>query len=132
MRLIHLNFICISLLLVSCSSNKSLEKQILGKWTMEEVYDGEQNVTSQHNPQKNRWIKFNRNGSFESGGDPFGYNDGNWEFNKEKSTLFLDSKTDDDDSEWKLSFQNDNTMIWTGIGTPRQEGFKLVHKRADI
>ena len=122
--------ISIAVSMLACTSNTSLDKQLIGKWMMETVYDGDQDVTTKHNPQNNRWIKFNRNGSFESGGDPYGYNDGNWELNKENSTLFLDSNTEDDDSEWHLLFQDKNTMVWTGIGTPRQEGFKLIHKRA--
>ena len=114
----------------SCSTNQSPKKQLLGKWTMVKVYDRENDVTNKHNPKNNRWIKFNRNGSFESGGDPHGYNDGNWELDSEKLILFLDSKIEDDDSEWKISFE-DNKTIWTGIGTPRQEGFKLIHKRME-
>jgi len=107
-----------------------MEKQLLGKWRMEAVYNGDQNVTLIHNPKNNRWIKFNRNGSFESGGDPHGYNVGNWELDTENSKLFLNSNMEDDDSEWKISFKDGKT-IWTGIGTPRQEGFKLIHKREE-
>jgi len=79
-------------------------------------------------PKNNRWIKLKRNGSFESGGDPHGYNDGKWELDSEKLILFLESNTEDDDSEWKIAF-DENKTIWTGIGTPRQEGFKLIHKK---
>lgn len=116
--------------LLSCSNERDLEKQLVGKWSMEHVYEGEYEVTEKHNPKSNRWIKFNRNGSFESGGDPHGYNDGTWELDTEKLVLFLDSNTEDDDSEWKITFDEDKT-IWRGIGTPRQESFKLVHKRME-
>jgi len=44
--------------------------------------------------------------------------------------LFLDSNTEDDDSEWKIDF-DDNKTIWTGIGTPRQEQFKLISKKME-
>jgi hypothetical protein len=33
-------------------------------------------VSDEHNPQKNRYITFNKDGSFESGGDPYGTNTG--------------------------------------------------------
>ena len=107
-----------------------MEKQLIGKWMMEKIYDGENDVTSEHNPKGNRWIKFNRNGSFESGGDPYGYNDGNWELDNKRAVLFLNSNEDGDDSEWKIMFKEDK-ITWTGIGTPRQEGFKLIHKRVE-
>ena len=95
---------------------------------MVQVFNGKNDATQVHNPKNNRWIKFNRNGSFESGGDPYGYNDGNWELDPQKMTLFLDSKVEGDDSEWNVSFDG-NQMIWTGIGTPRQENFKLIHEK---
>lgn len=128
MKITNYTLIILSFLLVSCSSKKNMEKQLLGKWMMNAVYENDQNVTSKHNPENNRWIKFNRNGSYESGGDPHGYNDGEWELDVEKAILFLDSNMEDDDSEWKISFKDDKT-IWTGIGTPRQEGVKLVLKK---
>ncbi|MBV6640699.1 MAG: hypothetical protein KI791_08275 [Cyclobacteriaceae bacterium] len=114
-------------ILASCADSQSPGKQILGKWNMEKVMEGDKNVSQIHNPEGNRWIKFNRNGSFETGGDPFGYNDGNWKLD-DQLVLFLDSREENDDSEWRLSIAGDQ-MTWTGIGTPRQESFKLVHVR---
>lgn len=131
MKQIRILFLAILIAgLLSCSNEPDYEKQLVGKWSMERVYEGENEVTEKHNPKNNRWIKFNRNGSFESGGDPHGYNDGEWELDTEKLVLFLDSNTEDDDSEWKIAFDEDKT-IWRGIGTPRQESFKLVHKRVE-
>jgi len=95
---------------------------------MIQVFDGENDATQRHNPKSNRWIKFNRNGSFESGGYPHGYNDGIWELDSEKMVLFIDSKVEGDDSEWNLSFEGEK-MIWTGVGTPRQERFKVISKK---
>lgn len=120
-----LSLIALIASVLSCSTNQAAKMQIIGKWTMVKVYEGENDVTNEHNPKNNRWIKFNRNGSYESGGDPHGYNDGEWELDSEKLILFLDSKMEDDDSEWKITFE-DNKTIWTGIGTPRQEGVKLI------
>ena len=130
MKSVNYLLICFFITFVSCSTKKSQEKQILGKWKMEKVYEGEQEVTAIHNPKNNRWIKFNRNGSFESGGDPYGYNDGTWELDLEKSILFIDSKTEGDDSEWNVTFEEDK-LIWTGIGTPRQESFKIINRKVE-
>ncbi|AOW18116.1 hypothetical protein LPB03_11915 [Polaribacter vadi] len=125
-----ISFVILITGLFSCANNQAPKKQLIGKWTMTKVYDGEKDITNKMNPKNNRWIKFNRNGSFESDGDPHGYNDGNWELDPEKLILFLDSKLEGDDSEWKIAFDG-NTTIWTGIGTPRQERFKLIHKKIE-
>ncbi len=101
---------------------------MLGKWFIYKIYDGDNDVSIEHNPKNDRWIKFNRNGSFESDGTPYGYNDGRWELNHDTGILFLDSREENDDSEWRVTFE-DHTMIWTGIGTPRQERFKIIQKK---
>ena len=78
--------------------------------------------------QNNRWIIFNDDGTFISGGDPFGKNTGKWKIDDNKSVLFIDSNIDDDDSEWNVKFNGDE-MTWTGIGHPRKENTKLIHTR---
>lgn len=93
---------------------------------MHKIYEVEKDVTSEHNPKNNRWIEFKEDGSFESDGEPYGHNTGKWNIDTKKSILFINSDSDDDDSEWNISFKDDQT-IWTGIGTPRKEGFKLIH-----
>ncbi len=95
---------------------------------MYKVYEYEKDVTEKHNPKNDRWIEFKPDGSFTSGGEPFGQNTGKWTADNEKSVLYIDSDVDDDDSEWKISFADDQ-MVWTGIGHPRKENTKLVHKR---
>jgi hypothetical protein len=116
--------------LFSCANTQDPQKQLIGKWKMVKIYEGEKDVSSQHNPKNNRWIKFNRNGSFESGGDPQGPNEGEWEFDVKTMVLFIDSKKEDDDSEWKIAFEDDK-MIYKGIGTQRQESFKLISKKVN-
>lgn len=120
--------ICVSLIIVSCVPKNQQEDKLIGKWSMHKIYDGETDVTSEHNPKNNRWIEFKEDGSFESDGDPYGQNTGNWNIDAGKSILFINSDSDDDDSEWNISFKGDQT-IWTGIGTPRKEGFKLIHRK---
>jgi hypothetical protein len=117
-------------LFLACSKNEPPDKQIIGKWKMVKVYEYNNDVTSKHNPNNNRWIKFTADGNFVSDGDPFGKNTGRWKVDNEKSILYIDSDIDDDDSEWSLKFKNDE-MIWTGIGHPRKENTKLIHKRIE-
>jgi hypothetical protein len=95
---------------------------------MEKVYEYGLDVTAKHNPGGNRYFKFNPDGTFISDGDPFGKNTGRWKVNNEKSILFIDSDVEDDDSEWNVTFKDDGTT-WTGIGHPRKENTKLVHKK---
>ena len=124
-----LNNVIIFILVTSCGLSETLEKKLIGKWTMEKVYEYGKDVTAKHNPSHNRYFRFNEDGTFMSDGDPFGKNTGRWRVDNEKSILYIDSDTEDDDSEWKVTFKDDET-IWTGIGHPRKENTTLVHKRS--
>jgi len=95
---------------------------------MDKVYEYDIEVTEKHNPKKERWIEFKTDGSFVSDGEPFGRNTGKWTADNQQMVLFLDSAVDDDDSEWKVSFTAE-LMLWTGIGHPRKEETRLVHRR---
>ncbi|WP_127122315.1 hypothetical protein [Chryseotalea sanaruensis] len=112
----------------SCKQSEKLDVKIIGTWTMEKVYEYDNDVTDNHNPENNRWIEFKTDGSFVSDGAPFGRNTGSWTADNNNSILYIDSEIDDDDSEWKVTFDHDQT-IWTGIGHPRKENTKLIHKR---
>jgi Domain of unknown function (DUF5004) len=112
----------------SCNTPDVLEKKIIGKWSLDKVFEYNNDVTEKHNPKRNRWIEFNKDSSFVSDGDPFGRNTGRWKVDNKNSILYIDSDVDDDDSEWKVIL-NDDEMIWTGIGHPRKENTRLIHKR---
>lgn len=112
----------------SCNMTNSQDSKLLGVWTMDKVYEFGEDVTEKHNPQNNRWIEFNGDGTFISDGDPGGRNTGKWRFDDEKAILYIDSDVEGDDSEWNISFEGDET-VWTGIGHPRKENTKLVHKK---
>lgn len=117
-----------ALLTASCTQQERLDSKLIGKWTMEKVLEYGEDVTGKHNPNHDRWIEFNADGSFVSDGEPFGRNTGRWTTDNEKSILIIDSDVDDDDSEWSVTFEKDQT-IWTGIGHPRKENTKLIHKK---
>ncbi len=112
------------------SYSQKTENKIIGTWLMYKVFEYEKDVTEKHNPANNRWIEFKTDGTFISDGDPFGKNAGRWKLDSEKSILYIDSDIDDDDSEWNITFEGDK-MIWTGIGHPRKENAKLIHKRKE-
>lgn len=117
-----------SLLTFACTHPDQLDQQIIGTWAMDKVYEYDIEVTEKHNPKKDRWIEFKADGSFVSDGEPFGRNTGKWTADNQQAVLFLDSVVDDDDSEWKVIFSDDQ-MLWTGIGHIRKEQTKLVHRR---
>lgn len=118
----------IALLITLTSCTNTLEKQLPGKWRMAQVFESGADVTAQHNPKGNRWIEFHKDGTFVSDGDPFGRNTGHWHIDAAKTMLYIDSDLEDDDSEWKIEIKGDTTY-WNGVGTPRKEGFRLVHVR---
>jgi Lipocalin-like domain len=118
------------LVVISCDSSDNLEEQLIGKWMMEKIIEAGIDVTAEHNPEGNRWIRFNEDGSFESGGDPYGDNSGRWEIDPAKSVLNIFSSEENDNSEWGFSII-DNEMTWTGIGLPRKESFELAYRKAN-
>lgn len=109
---------------------KASEK-IIGKWKMEQVLEGDRDITKDLNPEGDRWIAFKTNGTFASGGGPYGANTGKYSIDDKTETLFLDSNAgEDDDSNWKFTFEGDK-LIMSGVGTERQEKTKVIFLRAD-
>ncbi len=115
------------LLLSSCTA--PINKQLKGTWAMEKVYDNANDVTAQHNPQNDRWIRFNKDGSFKSGGTPTGENTGKWIYTDTNRQLFLDSDAGEgDDSYWLLQLDKNN-MNWAGTRSSFTERFKLTFSK---
>ncbi len=115
------------MVLVSCAKT-NVEDQILGRWEMSKVLQTGKDVTDQHNPERNRFINFNPDGTFESGGDPFGPNTGKYSFD-EKGNLYLDSDAGpDDDSSWLVNI-SENEMIWKGLANEFAREFELRHQK---
>ena len=75
-------------------------------------------------------IEFNKNGTFKSGGDPYGENTGKWSFN-EQEILFIDSDAgEDDDSYWQVKISKD-TMIWQGMKFDFAKRFEIIHQKIE-
>lgn len=97
---------------------------------MVSVLEYGKDVTAKHNPAHDRYIELKADGTFVSDGTPFGRNTGRWTFDGTTRVLAIDSDVDDDDSEWLVEFSGDDEIIWTGIGHPRKQNTKLIHKRS--
>ena len=101
-----------------------------GKWLMHKVIQNGQDVTAEHNPHNERYIILKEDGSFESGGRPYGKNTGKYVFDSDKHTLFLDSDVGpNDDSQWYVNIKND-TMHWQGYGSEWAEDFQIIQIRS--
>lgn len=109
--------------LVSCTS--SISNKIYGTWNMEQVYNNSDNVTAELNPKQDRWITFSKDGSFKSGGTPYGKNGGKWIYHPSDKLLFLDSdEGEGDDSYWILQVGK-KEMNWAGARSSFTERFKI-------
>ncbi|MEM1122334.1 MAG: DUF5004 domain-containing protein [Bacteroidota bacterium] len=123
-------FILLLSILSACST--TIPKQLNGTWQMTTVYDNSSDVTAQHNPQKNRWITFYKDGSFRSGGQPYGENGGQWTYNTQNNILYLDSDAGEgDDSYWLLNI-NKKSMDWAGTKSSFTERFKIFYTKLDF
>lgn len=129
MKVLTIILFCASSL--SLASQEKLEDQLQGKWMMDEVFRQGQDVSSEHNPQNNRYIVFKEDGTFESGGDPWGMNTGTYYVNNHVGTLHLDSDAGpEDDSYWKIVMEK-SRMTWRGTGSEFAKEFVITHRRVD-
>lgn len=112
------------------SSPKTLTDQLAGRWEMAKVVmDKSNDVTSEHNPESNRYFIFNPDHTFESGGDPMGKNTGKWILDSETQTIHIDSDAgEDDDSYWIVSLDGDE-MHWQGTHFEFNSRFELYFSR---
>ena len=114
----------------SVSTAQTQAESIVGRWNMDKiVMDGDNDVTAEHNPSENRYIVFNKDGTFQSGGDPYGENTGKWTLNAENKELYLDSDAgEDDDSYWIMKINGDE-MHWQGARFEFSKRFQIFHVR---
>lgn len=126
------NLFFISLLLLAgCSTSKTADTNpLLGRWHMDKVImDQTNDVTSEHNPEGNRYIEFKADKTFKSGGDPHGENTGKWSLDQSTGELHIDSAVgEDDDSYWIISIEN-NQMKWQGTKGDFNRRFTIHHRR---
>jgi hypothetical protein len=103
--------------------------RLAGRWGMERILEEGEDVSARHNPAGERWIAFAADGTFESGGEPYGPNAGRWTFDPETNELYLDSDAGEgDDSYWIVTLDGDE-MRWKGTRSDFTERFELVHVR---
>ncbi|MEM0962480.1 MAG: hypothetical protein AAGK21_08110 [Bacteroidota bacterium] len=103
---------------------------LVGRWDMERVLDDGSDVTDQHDPNNDRFIVLFDDGTFESGGGPYGRNTGRWIYNTNTRRLGLDSDLGpEDDSIWTVTLRGD-TMEWSGEGSAFARRFRITSRRA--
>lgn len=127
-------FFCTFLLVagwVSCQRSVISTEQLVGKWAMGAIMQNGTDVSAQHNPNDNRWIELNPNGTFVSDGDPYGRNTGKWTFDGNTRELYLDSDVGEgDDSYWLLSETAGNgQMLLRGTRSEFTQQFSMVWKK---
>ena len=112
-------------------------KQIPGKWKMDKVMEESEDVTQIHNPDNNRWIRFEKQsdivngGLFESGSWDKTENTGKWYYDEKENEMYLDSDAgEDDDSYWSITIKND-TMKWKGRRFEFNKRFEILHTRVE-
>lgn len=134
MKLLTKSFLIllIAILLPAFSPQNNINDLLLGKWNMEQVVQGGEDVTGYHNPYQERWILFNENNTFISDGRPYSKNTGIWKLNLETNELSLinDSETSKD-SYWIVSFPDSNKMIWEGARSEYTKDFRIYYSRGE-
>jgi hypothetical protein len=120
-------FLLLTSLLLLAFWTKQPQKQLIGKWKMVRVVESGQDISRALNPEGDRWIQFGEDLFFESDGTPYGRNTGTYTVDEEQMTLSLFSNAgEDDNSQWRISFRQDS-LIWKGIGSPRQESTVVTY-----
>ena len=115
----------------ACSTARvPMSELIVGHWNMKKVIlDKTDDVTSEHNPEENRFVKFKANHTYESGGDPYGPSSGKWTLDRSSGVLHIDSDAgEDDDSYWIVTIDGDK-MHWQGTHFEFNSRFAISYIR---
>lgn len=105
---------------------------LVGRWGMEAILDQGADVSDEHNPAGDRYIELYADGTFESGGQPYGRNTGRWTYTPTRRELFIDSNLGpEDDSRWVVTLRGGDVMEWGGTGSAFARRFRIVSRRAD-
>ena len=112
------------------SSGTSSDRALVGRWDMERITDGRTDVTAEANPAGDRFITLHADGTFESGGQPYGRNTGRWTLDPAYNELILESDLGDaDDSYWIVTLDGDE-MEWAGVRSETARRFRILSRRA--
>ena len=96
---------------------------------MERVLDDGVDVSAEANPARDRYLVLHADGTFESGGQPYGRNDGLWVYRDGTRRLGLDSDLGpDNDSVWEVTLRGD-VMEWRGVGSDYARRFRITSRR---
>ena len=108
-----------------------MAEQIVGRWEMNRVLDRGDDVTAIHNPSGNRYVELRADGTFESGGDPYGVNTGTWSLDPGYNELSLESDLGSaDDTYWIVTLDGD-AMEWAGVRSETARRFRILSRRTD-
>ena len=124
--MLSMSFMCLCFI----GYTQNLEKQLVGRWEMHKVIQDGNDVTAEHNPESNRFFIFKDDGTFGSGGDPYGPNSGRYFVNNLNSSLYIDSAVGhEDDSMWYIKIEG-NQLKWQGFGTKWAERFVVINTKS--
>ena len=108
---------------------RSVGDLLVGRWDMTGVYERGRDVTDEHDPAGDRFIELYADGTFESGGQPYGRNSGRWTYDHARRDLVLDSNLGpEDDSQWVVTLRGDE-MEWGGAGSEFARRFRITSRR---
>ena len=87
-------------------------------------------ATDVHNPSGDRYVELRDDGTFESGGQPYGLNTGRWTFDPAYNELMLMSDLGDaDDTYWIVTLDGDE-MEWAGVRSEVARRIRILSRRA--
>ena len=108
----------------------TMADRVVGRWEMDRVLDRGEDATDVHNPAGDRYVELRADGTFESGGQPYGRNTGRWTLDPAYNELTLESDLGDaDDSYWIVSLDGDR-MEWAGVRSETARRFRILSRRA--
>lgn len=106
-----------------------LAERVVGRWEMERVLERGADVTDIHNPGGDRYVVLHADGTFESGGQPYGRNTGRWTLDPSYNELTLESDLgDDDDTFWIVTLDGE-VMEWAGVRSETARRFRILSRR---
>jgi hypothetical protein len=106
---------------------------IPGKWVIEGVYKGKEDISKTDTVSKNETIEFNREGRYVSYSGSEKIDSGAYRINEQHAILYLASESDNDrSSQWNVWFDKTGTMTLKTKGTDaKEESLRYVYRKED-